>query len=239
LAGATAAPRLLAILLENNPVSYLSRLAETLRDLKEPAVGSASVEALKDEGRPWQIRWMLTVVLEGYPESATILAAMLEEPDLDERVKVGIAATLGTWKNSAGLSSLREAFESALQPNSMWSPDTNPPNLRLYYPEIVNRLLRNLLDLDSAWASSVLAPYINTSFSGHRDKRGSATMQEIALSVLAETSPELVGEIIFPQVLKFDRYFEMYQGDYRKLNSKKYRPMAARKESRNVLSGRR
>ena len=27
--------------------------------------------------------------------------------------------------------------------------------------------------------------------------------------------------------------------DYRKLNSKKYRPMAARKESRNVLSGRR
>ena len=30
-------------------------------------------------------------------------------------------------------------------------------------------------------------------------------------------------------------YFE----DYRKLNSKKYRPMAARKESRNVLSGRR
>ena len=30
-----------------------------------------------------------------------------------------------------------------------------------------------------------------------------------------------------------------YNEDYRKLNSKKYRPMAARKESRNVLSGRR
>ena len=30
-----------------------------------------------------------------------------------------------------------------------------------------------------------------------------------------------------------------YMEDYRKLNSKKYRPMAARKESRNVLSGRR
>jgi predicted ATPase len=30
-----------------------------------------------------------------------------------------------------------------------------------------------------------------------------------------------------------------YLEDYRKLNSKKYRPMAARKESRNVLSGRR
>ena len=32
---------------------------------------------------------------------------------------------------------------------------------------------------------------------------------------------------------------EPQQEDYRKLNSKKYRPMAARKESRNVLSGRR
>ena len=31
----------------------------------------------------------------------------------------------------------------------------------------------------------------------------------------------------------------LYREDYRKLNSKKYRPMAARKESRNVLSGRR
>ena len=30
-----------------------------------------------------------------------------------------------------------------------------------------------------------------------------------------------------------------YLEGYRKLNSKKYRPMAARKESRNVLSGRR
>ena len=30
-----------------------------------------------------------------------------------------------------------------------------------------------------------------------------------------------------------------YKEGYRKLNSKKYRPMAARKESRNVLSGRR
>jgi hypothetical protein len=30
-----------------------------------------------------------------------------------------------------------------------------------------------------------------------------------------------------------------FQEGYRKLNSKKYRPMAARKESRNVLSGRR
>jgi hypothetical protein len=32
---------------------------------------------------------------------------------------------------------------------------------------------------------------------------------------------------------------DTYLEDYWKLNSKKYRPMAARKESRNVLSGRR
>ena len=35
-----------------------------------------------------------------------------------------------------------------------------------------------------------------------------------------------------------DMGFDVHE-DYQKLNSKKYRPMAARKESRNVLSGRR
>lgn len=46
------------------------------------------------------------------------------------------------------------------------------------------------------------------------------------------------GLIIFASVLLLViAFFNME--DYRKLNSKKYRPMAARKESRNVLSGRR
>jgi hypothetical protein len=40
---------------------------------------------------------------------------------------------------------------------------------------------------------------------------------------------------VWSRFLQVTSYYE----DYRKLNSKKYRPMAARKESRNVLSGRR
>jgi HEAT repeat protein len=216
LAGTTAAPRLLAVLLENNLVNYLPELAETLRDLKEQTVGSASVEALKDQGRPWEIRWMLTVILEGYPESATVLAAMLEERNLDERVKVGIAATFAAWKDTTGLSYLREALKNALQPNSMWPFDANLRGHRFYYSDFVSRLLRNILGVDYAWTSSILMPYLNSLFSNQQALRNLTEVQETVVSALAESSPETISALIFPPAvelsyLKGNIYYELYQ----------------------------
>ena len=44
---------------------------------------------------------------------------MLEEPELDERVRAGIATTLGTWKEALGLPYLRAAVESGLLPGDL------------------------------------------------------------------------------------------------------------------------
>jgi hypothetical protein len=59
-------------------------------------------------------------------------------------------------------------------------------------------------------------------------------------AIIAARKREETGKPEVPECVEnYDVSLRAYLEDYRKLNSKKYRPMAARKESRNVSSGRR
>jgi len=66
----------------------------------------------------WQVRWLLTESLESTQKSAIpSLREMLENPNIDRRVRVGIAATLGTLRVRADIPDiLREAIENQVVP---------------------------------------------------------------------------------------------------------------------------
>ncbi|HEY9798338.1 MAG TPA: NACHT domain-containing protein [Leptolyngbyaceae cyanobacterium] len=73
-------------------------IAQALRNLKDESLTHRILEKLQDETIEWQVRWLLTESLEGLRESAKdSLMEMLKSQAIDEPVRVGIAATLGTW----------------------------------------------------------------------------------------------------------------------------------------------
>jgi HEAT repeat protein/GTPase SAR1 family protein len=124
----SVAPRLLQMLLaETTSTSIKPVIAQALRELKDSSLVSFMLEQLQDETLDWEIRWLLTESLEGLQESAiTSLRKMLKNPNTDPRVRVGIAATLGTWGEPESINYLREAIEKQIVPpnwcleNSNW-----------------------------------------------------------------------------------------------------------------------
>ncbi len=121
-------PKLLQMLLaETVNTSLKPAIAQALRSLKDSSLVSFILERLQDETLDWELRWLLTESLEGLQESAmTSLRKMLNNPNIDKRVRVGIAATLGTWGERESIKYLREAIESQVVPpnwcleNSNW-----------------------------------------------------------------------------------------------------------------------
>jgi hypothetical protein len=127
----SVAPRLLQMLLaETTSTSIKPAIAQALRDLKDSSLVISMLEQLQDENNiDWEIRWLLTESLEGLQESAIAslrLREILGKPNIDQRVRVGIAATLGTWGEQESINHLREAIESQVVPpnwclgNSNW-----------------------------------------------------------------------------------------------------------------------
>jgi hypothetical protein len=103
-----------------NPTIKLE-IAKALRDLRDTSLSSNLLERLQDETIEWQIRWLLTESLEGLQENAMApLRAMLENSNIDRRVIVGIAATLGTWGVKESIPCLREAIERHIVPPNFW-----------------------------------------------------------------------------------------------------------------------
>ena len=124
----SVAPQLLQMLLSKTTnISIKPALAQALRDLKESSLVNSILELLQDETIAWEIRWLLTESLEGLQENAMIsLREMLKNLNIDPRVRVGIAATLGTWGERESINYLREAIEKQIVPpnwclgNSNW-----------------------------------------------------------------------------------------------------------------------
>ncbi len=114
---------------ETTSPSIKPAIAQALRDLKDSSLVSSMLKQLQDENIAWEIRWLLTESLEGLQESAIAslrLREILGKPNIDQRVRVGIAATLGTWGEQDSINHLREAIESQVVPpnwclgNSNW-----------------------------------------------------------------------------------------------------------------------
>jgi HEAT repeat protein len=94
-------------------------IAQALRNLKDESLTHRILEKLQDETIEWQVRWLLTESLEGLQESAKdSLMKMLGSQAIDERVLVGIAATLGTWGVRESIRDLRNAIENKVVPPS-------------------------------------------------------------------------------------------------------------------------
>jgi len=94
-------------------------IAQALRNLKDESLTHRILEQLQDETIEWQVRWLLTESLEGLQESAKdSLMEMLESQAIDEPVRVGIAATLGTWGVRESIHYLRNAIEKKVVPPS-------------------------------------------------------------------------------------------------------------------------
>jgi GTPase SAR1 family protein len=94
-------------------------IAQALRNLKDESLTHRILEKLQDETIEWQVRWLLTESLEGLQESAKdSLMEMLESQAIDEPVRVGIAATLGTWRMRESIPYLRNAIENKVVPHS-------------------------------------------------------------------------------------------------------------------------
>jgi len=94
-------------------------IAQALRNLKDESLTHQILEKLQDETIEWQVRWLLTESLEGLQESAKdSLMEMLESQAIYEPVRVGIAATLGTWGVGESIHYLRNAIENKVVPPS-------------------------------------------------------------------------------------------------------------------------
>jgi HEAT repeat protein len=97
----SVAPELLRMLLAEttSTTSIKPAIAQALRDLKDKSLTFSILERLQDETLDWSIRWLLTECLEGLQESAiSPLKEILENQNIYKPVRVGIAATLGTWE---------------------------------------------------------------------------------------------------------------------------------------------
>jgi hypothetical protein len=189
LGGSSTAPRLLAALLDKEvyPVSKL-QLAVVLRDLKEPAVVGPALDALQDSRQPWELRWHLTEVLEGYQETArNTLMQMLGASQLDERVKVGIAATLGKWKQVESIPYLRAAIQNEVLPLDFQvsSGSRSTYTLPAYYWSRVAAVLRSL---DDNSIVPFLADRVESTLRLGQPDHGT-------IYVLAENWPEAAGQI--------------------------------------------
>ena len=104
---------LLEMLMNKNTDSTIKlNITQALRDVKDPSLTSELLKLLQNEAVEWQIRWLLTEVLEGLQENAEApLREMLENSNIDLRVRVGIAATLGSWGVKESIPYLSEAIK--------------------------------------------------------------------------------------------------------------------------------
>ncbi len=115
----SVAPVLLQMLLDKTTAPRMKlAIAQALTDLGDKSLASNLLKQLQDETIDWQIRWLLTEILESLEKSAIApLREMLKSPNINQAVRVGIAATLGTWKVRDDIPDiLRQAIESQVVP---------------------------------------------------------------------------------------------------------------------------
>jgi HEAT repeat protein len=102
---------------ETRGLGRKTSFAQALKNLRDASLTKEILERIQDESIKWQLRWLLTETLEGLEESAkNSLMEMLKSQDIDDRVRVGIAATLGTYGEQVVIAHLRRAIEDQVVP---------------------------------------------------------------------------------------------------------------------------
>jgi HEAT repeat protein len=129
---------------ENVHLNSAVKLSAALKNLRDVSLVPRILEKLQDETVDWQVRWLLTESIESLPESTKeSFMEMLKSPTIDERVKVGIAATLGSWGVREIIPYLCNAIENKVVPPSL----TIDNSTRLGYIWLrITRTLKNLGD---------------------------------------------------------------------------------------------
>lgn len=155
---------LIQMLLDKNVDPTIKpQIVKALKDLSDASLIGSMLASLQDDTIEWEIRWLLTESLENLQESASdSLMKMLESPDIDGRVRVGIAATLGTWGVREVIPYLREAIQMQVVPaNLRFEKVSEGRTTRTgyYIWDRITRILKNLGDdsvvpaLNEAWSS--------------------------------------------------------------------------------------
>jgi HEAT repeat protein len=102
---------------ETRGLGRKTSFAQALKNLRDASLTQEILERIQDKTIKWQLRWLLTETLEGLEESAkNSLMEMLKSQDIDERVRVGIAATLGAYGEQVVIPQLRKAIECKVVP---------------------------------------------------------------------------------------------------------------------------
>jgi len=114
----SVAPTLLDLILaDTTSPSVKPAISSALRDLNNASLVNSILQHIQDESIDWQIRWLLTESLEGLKESAIdSLRQIQKDQNVDERVRVGIATTLGIWGEQENIIYLVQAIERQVVP---------------------------------------------------------------------------------------------------------------------------
>ncbi|MBD1908071.1 HEAT repeat domain-containing protein [Funiculus sociatus GB2-A5] len=166
------APLLLQMLLDKTIHRHSKpSIALALRELKDVSLASSMLERLQDETIEWQIRWLLTESLEGLQESASVsLMEMLENPDLDKQVRVGIAATLGSWGVRTGIPYLCEAIADHTVPLH-WELSWDQGSI-IWFDYLWSRVTRVLKSLDNDLLISTVVETFKQKITDGKDEEG-------------------------------------------------------------------
>ena len=166
------APLLLQMLLDKTIHRHSKpSIALALRQLKDVSLASSMLERLQDETIEWQIRWLLTESLEGLQESASVpLMEMLENPDLDKQVRVGIAATLGSWGVRTAIPYLCEAIADHIVPLH-WELSWDQGSI-IWLNYLWSRVTRVLKSLDNDLLISTVVETFKQKITDGKDEEG-------------------------------------------------------------------
>ena len=148
---------------QHSAVPFLSRLmfdpetdrgdlvsvAYALRDIGDRDMAASAAGQLANESIPWQLRWLLTVVVERPPRSATAeLERLLANPKVDRHVKIGAAAALASWTNTSGLEHLWQALGDPAVPLDWSYPRSAHSSIETFTGHIGRRIIRALQAAD-------------------------------------------------------------------------------------------
>jgi hypothetical protein len=127
----------------------LVSIAYALRDIGDREMAASAAGQLADESIPWQLRWLLTIVVERPPRSAaSVLERLLANPDVDRHVKIGAAAALASWTNTSGVEHLWQALGDPTVPLDWSYPRSAHSAVETFTGQIGRRIIRALQAVD-------------------------------------------------------------------------------------------
>jgi energy-coupling factor transporter ATP-binding protein EcfA2 len=155
----SVAPKLLDLILTGTTSPGVKpAISSALIDLKNASLVNSILQHIQDESIDWQIRWLLTESLEGLQESAIDSLRQIQKgQNVDERVRVGIATTLGIWGEQESITYLVQAIERRVVPPNWCLGDS------IWLGYVWQRITRTLKSLGDDSVVPTLVPALEQS----------------------------------------------------------------------------